>query len=102
MGICCASDSEIGKVDNRAGDMRLTVWGDIVNAQVRTTLTMLSQARIPYQFQQVNSPIEESDVAELGLVHDDSQQRQIKRDFLERDKDSIASLVAKNVVVDFR
>ena len=59
MGSICSSPDE-NHVDRTPQEKPLVLWGDIVNSETRVIMTLLSLAKVRYEFQQVNTPQETS------------------------------------------
>ena len=58
MGSICSSPDE-NTVDNRLPtEAPLVLWGDIASSETRVAMTLLNLAKVRYEFQQVQTPLE--------------------------------------------
>ena len=67
MGSICSSPDE-NQLEGRAPeDKPLVLWGDITNSETRVVMTLLTLAKVRYEFQQVSTPVESAHVDEGGV-----------------------------------
>ena len=48
-------------------DKPLVLWGDITNSETRVIMTLLTLAKVRYEFQQVSTPVEAAQIDEGGV-----------------------------------
>ena len=48
-------------------DKPLVLWGDITNSETRVLMTLLTLAKVRYEFQQVSTPVEAAHIDEGGV-----------------------------------
>ena len=82
MGSICSSPDE-NQIDRSPSEAPLILWGDIANSETRVIMTLLSIAKVRYEFQQVNTP--EADPTEDDLGKSATQLQ--KEDYLEVPED---------------
>ena len=86
MGSICSSQDE-AQLDSRSPqDTPLILWGDITNSESRVMMTLLSLAKVRYEMQQVNTPVNTSSEDELGQessAQADMGSKLRKEDYLE-------------------
>ena len=67
MGSICATPDE-NQLEGRAPeDKPLVLWSDITNSETRVIMTLLTLAKVRYEFQQVATPVEAAHVDEGGV-----------------------------------
>ena len=88
MGSICSSPDE-NQIDRSPQEIPLVLWGDVTNSETRVTMTLLSLAKVRYEFQQVSTPVETQD----GTQNKPLQ----KEDYLEVPEDPSKSLKGKRI-----
>ena len=84
MGSLCSSPDE-NQVDRTVQEAPIVLWGDIVSSESRVIMTLLSLAKVRYEFQHVSTPVEDEPEHELGVSQAQPSLR--KEDFLEVPED---------------
>ena len=56
MGSICSSPDE-NQVERAIFEAPLVIWGDIVSSETRVAMTLLTLAKVRFEFQQVDTPV---------------------------------------------
>ena len=64
MGSLCSNDEENQSVERLPKELPIVIWGDIVNSETRTVMSLLTLAKVRFEFQHVSTPVE--------VIHEES------------------------------
>ena len=65
MGSLCSNDEENQSVvESLPKELPIVIWGDIVNSETRTVMSLLTLAKVRFEFQHVSTPVE--------VIHEES------------------------------
>ena len=80
MGSLCSSTDDDSMMSRAPVEAPLVVWGDIVSSESRVTMTLLAMTQTRYEFQQIATPIDGTD---LDDPYSSAMAQLCKEDWLE-------------------
>ena len=61
----CSNDEENQRVERLPKELPVIIWGDIVNSETRIVMSLLTMAKVRFDFQHISTPVD--------AIHDESE-----------------------------